>query len=75
MNQQQLHHRQVSTSAGQREWSVVIVGGGLVHVSALHYEELHRTQMARPARLHEGCASALTLVLLQKGMTLSCGLE
>lgn len=64
MDQQELNHRQVSPSTSEGERGVVIVGGGLVDISALHYEELHRAQVARPAGLHEGGAASLTLMLL-----------
>lgn len=65
MNQQQLHHRKVSSSTSQGQWSVVIVGGGFVHICTLYYEELHRAQVARPAGLHKGRAASLTLMLLE----------
>lgn len=64
MDQQQLDHRNVTTGASKGERRMVVVGGGLVHVSTLHDEELNRAQVARSACFHQGRAATFALVLL-----------
>ena len=63
MLQEGLHNALVAPGARQAQRSMVVVGRGAVHLSALLQQERHGQEMAGPSRLHQRRPPALALVL------------